>query len=72
MKLYKITSDFDLSDEDEEEDEDDGDGDELKFVDEFRLDSDYFETREEYEQYLEEHGYTDDTLMELEEPEVSS
>ena len=66
MELYKITSDFELSDEEEEDDGEDED------EDEFRLDSDYFETREEYEQYLEEHGYTDDTLMELEEPAVYS
>lgn len=39
--------------------------DDLKYVDEFILDSDYFETREEYEQYLEEHGLTDDALIEL-------
>ncbi|MCI9418538.1 MAG: hypothetical protein HFG32_00765 [Eubacterium sp.] len=44
----------------------------LEFVDEFRLDSDSFETREEYEQYLEENGYTDEALMSLEEPEVFS
>ena len=76
MELYKITSDFELSDEEEDgengEEEDDGNENELKFVDEFRLDSDYFETREEYEQYLEEHGYTDDTLMDIEEPAVFS
>lgn len=69
MELYKVTSDFEFSDEEDDEDEN---KDELKFVDEFRLDSDYFETREEYEQYLDEHGYTDDDLMDLDEPAESS
>lgn len=61
MELFKITSDLDFSDDD---DEDESDYDE----DWFRKDSDYFETREEYEQYLEENGYTDDALMDLDEP----
>ena len=44
--------------EDEEED------DALEFVDEFILDSDCFDTREEYEEYLKKHGYEDDALLE--------
>ncbi len=65
MELFKITSDLDFSDDD---DEDESDYDE----DWFRKDSDYFETREEYEQYLDENGYTDDALMDLDEPAVYS
>ena len=65
MELYKITSDLDFSDDD---DEDESDYDE----DWFRKDSDCFETREEYERYLEENGYTDDALMDLDEPAVFS
>lgn len=51
-----MTSDFELDDYEEDE--------KLEFVDDFILDSDYFETREEYEKYLEEHGYEDDALIE--------
>lgn len=65
LELYDVSSDIDLSEQNK-------DADELEFVDEFRLDSDSFETREEYEQYLEENGYTDEALMSLEEPEVFS
>ena len=53
---YEMTSDFELDDYEEDE--------KLEFVDDFILDSDYFETREEYEKYLEEHGYEDDALIE--------
>lgn len=65
LELYDVSSDIDLSEQNK-------DADKLEFVDEFRLDSDSFETREEYEQYLEENGYTDEALMSLEEPEVFS
>ena len=58
MELYEITSDIDFSDDEDEEDEE-----EYEFI----LDSDYFETREEYEQYLNEHGYTDEYLIDLDE-----
>nr|MBP3598497.1 cellulose binding domain-containing protein [Eubacterium sp.] len=64
-ELYHVTADFDFTEAKEDEDE-------PEFVDEFTLDSDCFETREEYEQYLEEKGLTDDSLMELEEEEVST
>ena len=50
----------------EEEDE------KLEFVDDFILDSDFFETREEYEKYLEEHGYEDDALIETGSTETAS
>ncbi len=56
FELYEMTSDFELDDYEEDE--------KLEFVDDFILDSDYFETREEYEKYLEEHGYEDDALIE--------
>ena len=59
FRLYEMSPDLE-EDEDEEEDDDE----KLEFVDEFILDSDYFETREEYEEYLEEHGYEDDALLE--------
>ncbi len=65
LELYDVSSDIDLSEQNK-------DADKLEFVDEFGLDSDSFETREEYEQYLEENGYTDEALMSLEEPEVFS
>lgn len=61
MELYEVTPDLDFSDDEEDEDESDYDDDW------FRKDSDCFETREEYEQYLEENGYTDDALMDLDE-----
>lgn len=61
-ELHELTGDDEFSEEDEEEEDD-----EPEYVDEFRLDSDSFETREEYEKYLEEHGYTDDALMDLDE-----
>ncbi len=64
-ELYHVTADFDFTEAEEDEDE-------PEFVDEFTLDSDCFETREEYEQYLEENGLTDNSLMELEEEEVST
>lgn len=57
MEVYEITSDIDFSEDDEEDEE------EYEFI----LDSDYFETREEYEKYLEEHGYTDECLIDLDE-----
>ncbi len=66
IELYQVTADLDFS-EDEDEDED-----ELEFADEFTLDSDSFETREEYEQYLKENGLTDDSLIESEEPSTRS
>ncbi len=59
MEVYEITSDIDFS----EDDEDEEDEEEYEFI----LDSDYFETREEYEKYLEEHGYTDECLIDLDE-----
>ncbi len=55
--LYEMTEDP-AYEEDEEED------DALEFVDEFILDSDCFDTREEYEEYLKKHGYEDDALLE--------
>lgn len=58
LKLNEVTS-ADIDDEDDEDEDD------LEYVDEFILDSDYFETREEYEKYLEENGLTDDALIEL-------
>lgn len=67
MELFEITSDLDFSD-DEDDDEDEFEHDE----DWFQKDSDCFDTREEYIQYLEENGYTDDALMELDEPSVNS
>lgn len=60
LEMNEVTSDDDSEDEDDEDDEDD-----LEYVDEFILDSDYFETREEYEKYLKKHGLTDDALIEL-------
>lgn len=57
LKLNEVTSNDNSEDEDDEDD--------LEYVDEFILDSDYFETREEYEKYLKKHGLTDDALIEL-------
>ena len=63
-EMTEVTSDD--NDEEDEDDEDDEDEDDSAFEDKFILDSDYFETREEYEKYLKKHGLTDDALIELE------
>lgn len=64
FELYEMISDFEPDDYEEDE--------KLEFVDDFILDSDFFETREEYEKYLEEHGYEDDALIETGSTETAS
>lgn len=68
LELYMVTSDIDFSDSDD--DDFDYDEDDSEFEERFILDSDYFETREEYDEYLKKHGLTDEYLIELEKPQA--